>query len=410
MIPLRSKRDEPVKNMTTPSTPQQLQGRYAIDNDAGAGESDGSCSEDAADEHSASNKRRVETEDLLTLQSPIHASPILHGQYRCDRNSVLRECLDRELDGFLIDAHASLVSQVRELGPRGLTRRSPAFSTPTVVRSQTCVHVQTEWALANLGKAIPSSAAQEGAAETPVVHGDCDIRPSRGEEIRFLRALYRCESYYPLFGRNRDERRGGLRQHRLNESFFCLFGAWEAGAVGWIEFFVRQRHEEIFNDVKDYMDGTFSRGLKMAAGLLATDDYEKLASEMQRCLTHDQCLDGPTRKALESVAQNDRREMSPNFPDARDEAEQRRDPLEFVGDAVSPDGPPLAWAPLWGAKYTNIYGEYVPESLRRLGYVMWDERRWTDIGAKGLVASQWETALELVEEIEDGYNWGPVGR
>lgn len=158
------------------------------------------------------------------------------------------------------------------------------------------------------------------------------------------------------------------------------------------------------------MDGTISRGLKMTVRLLAIDDHEKLVVKMQRSLTHDQSLDAPMRKALGSVAQNDRREMSTNFPNARDAAEQRRDPMDFVGDAVPPDDPPLAWVLLWDGKYANIYGEYVPELLRRWGYVIWNESRWNEMRAKQLVVMQWETAPELVEEIEDGCGWSPVGR
>lgn len=77
-------------------------------------------------------------------------------------------------------------------------------------------------------------------------------------------------------------------------------------------------------------------------------------------------------------------------------------------DAVPPDDPPLAWVLLWGGRYANIYEGYVPESLKRWGYVTWDASRWTDMGAKGLVAMQWETALKLVEQIEFDYNWSPV--
>ncbi|RYP14066.1 hypothetical protein DL765_006600 [Monosporascus sp. GIB2] len=139
MIPLRSKRDEAAKNTTTQSTPSSSRkGGHVTNNDAAAGESDGSCSEDAADEHSASNKCRLETKgafpclenlpgelrsqllsstsDLPTLRPLVHASPTLHGQYRRDRNNVLRVRLDHELDGFLVDAYARLMSRVRELG------------------------------------------------------------------------------------------------------------------------------------------------------------------------------------------------------------------------------------------------------------------------------------------------------
>lgn len=158
------------------------------------------------------------------------------------------------------------------------------------------------------------------------------------------------------------------------------------------------------------MEGTISRGLKTTAQLLVTDDHEKLVSEMHRYLTHFRDIDAPIRQALGSVAQSDRREMSTNFPNARDEAEQRRDPMHFVGDAVPPDEPPFAWVALWGGQYANIYGEYVPQSVRRWGYVMWDERRWINMGAEeNPVARQWKMSPDLVEEIEIDYNWRPAG-
>lgn len=158
------------------------------------------------------------------------------------------------------------------------------------------------------------------------------------------------------------------------------------------------------------MDGTISRGLKMVVRLLAIDDHETLVTTMQRCLTHDQSLDAPLRKSLGSLAQSDRREMSASYPNARDTAEQRRDPMDFVGDALPPDGPPVAWVLLWDGKYANIYGDYVPVSLRRWGYVMWNESRWTDMGVKELIVMQWETAPGLIEEIKNDYNWSPLER
>ena len=78
------------------------------------------------------------------------------------------------------------------------------------------------------------------------------------------------------------------------------------------------------------MDGTISRGLEMIVQLLAIDDHQELVSKIERCLTHDQSLDTSMQRALGWVAQNDRRERATNFPDARDMAEQRRDPMDFV--------------------------------------------------------------------------------
>lgn len=149
----------------------------------------------------------------------------------------------------------------------------------------------------------------------------------------------------------------------------------------------------------------------MTVRLLAIDDHENLVAKMEQCLTHAENLDNlddPMSDVLGVVAQDDRREMSTNGPTARDEAEQRRDPIRFVGDAVPPDGPPLAWVLLWGGKYANIYGKLVPKLLRRWGYVMWDERRWTAMGAERLVARQWETASKLVNYIKNLYGWSPI--
>ncbi|KAK8085768.1 hypothetical protein PG997_007039 [Apiospora hydei] len=95
--------------------------------------------------------------------------------------------------------------------------------------------------------------------------------------------------------------------------------------------------------------------------------------------------------------------------DPWDEAEARRDPLEFLGDGVpTEEGPPVAWVRLWNGKYSNLYGGYVPPSLGEWGYVMWDERRWRDLGALELVAEQWETAPKLVKSIKDRYHWSPT--
>lgn len=176
-------------------------------------------------------------------------------------------------------------------------------------------------------------------------------------------------------------------------------------------------HSKIRNDsimesltytATDYMNGTVSRGLKMAARLLAIHDHEKLVAKMEQCLTHDQCLDAPLRLVLGTLAQDDRRQLSTNFPSTRDITEQRRDVVDFAGDGIPPNTPPLAWVLLWNGRYANIYGDYVPELLRRCGYVIWDEQRWIDTQARDFIFKQWETAPELVEEIEMDCNWSPV--
>ncbi|KAK5992079.1 hypothetical protein PT974_05476 [Cladobotryum mycophilum] len=398
--------------------------------------------------------------DLRTLRSLVHASPIIHAQYRYNRNTVLRMCVGCQLDGCLVDAYATLKSRVREIGsPRTDEKITDFLSSyqswlsdsvhssdvnsihPGSLRwlaayhlavAQPLLHSYSKWALTNLSKATSSSTNEQVATEF-------NVKLQRSEEIRILRALYRYETFCHLFGRNQGRRHGAFRHNEVNEIFFCLFDPWEAEAIGCVDLFVRDKYQDIFDEVKgdldpknprfrlengvfhpegsfdlhleyeDYMDGTVSCGLTMTVRLLAVNDHEKLVAKMQRCLTHDACLDASMMKTLGSGAQNDRREMSPNFPNSRDEAEERRDPIDFVSDAVPPYGPPLAWVLLWNGKYANIYGDYVPESLRRWGYVMWNESRWTEMGARELIKMQWETAPDLVREIEFDYDWSPVG-
>ena len=83
--------------------------------------------------------------------------------------------------------------------------------------------------------------------------------------------------------------------------------------------------------------------------------------------------------------------------------------MEFGGDILPPDGPPLAWVLLWGGIYANLYGEYTPSWLKDWGYVMWDERRLVELGVTDLVSRQWETEPEAISLIEEYYAWRPAG-
>jgi hypothetical protein len=93
-------------------------------------------------------------------------------------------------------------------------------------------------------------------------------------------------------------------------------------------------------------------------------------------------------EALGEVAQYQRREEQLSDGDRK---QQRRDSLSFRGDAEwDAKGPPLAWTLIWGGTYSNLYGYYVQDVLRRWGYVMWDAVRLERTGAKDVLARQWE--------------------
>lgn len=77
----------------------------------------------------------------------------------------------------------------------------------------------------------------------------------------------------------------------------------------------------------------------------------------------------------------------------RDELQLRREAFPFMGDSESSTGallPPLAWTLMWRGTYSNLYGYYVGDMMRRWGYIMWDAPRLERTGAKEVLARQWE--------------------
>lgn len=134
---------------------------------------------------------------------------------------------------------------------------------------------------------------------------------------------------------------------------------------------------------------------------------------------------------MEGHIQNQRKFLIPTGPCDNDLAEQRREPMPFVGDEDSPSppthavtaddalneaelsdqgtakmittcGPPLAWVLMWDGKYCNLYGDYVPDEFRQWGYVLWDERRWNAIhGARQLLLKTWKSSAQYHMIKED---------
>ncbi|KAH6649305.1 hypothetical protein F5144DRAFT_552565 [Chaetomium tenue] len=340
--------------------------------------------------------------DLLTLQSLVRASPLMHAQYRSNRDAIIRACVARDLDGLVVDAYACVMSRVHVMGRPRTKEKIIAFLgayhgwisdsridvssiRSSYVRWLSAFHLDivkplarrySTWALQHLFRATCESAAQgQGTMEPPVAEAqEQDVSLSRSEEIRIFRALYRYETYYHLFGRrNQEGEEGIVTLEEINSHFFGLFHPWEAEAIGCIDIFVRQRYDWIFDEVQDdlhavnpeinfrddtqvyeglalactqredFMDGTVSRGLRVTVYLFATDDHKTLLAKLRKCLRRSRLLDDPVRRTFMGTAQSSRRDTALN---ARDEAEQRKEVMEFTGDAVPPDGPPLGWGAL----------------------------------------------------------------
>jgi hypothetical protein len=62
----------------------------------------------------------------------------------------------------------------------------------------------------------------------------------------------------------------------------------------------------------------------------------------------------------------------------RDIKEKNRELMQFDGDTESlsrGSSPGLAWFLLWHGEYSNMFGPFVCEGVRKWGYLMWDSDR-----------------------------------
>ncbi|KAI1261903.1 hypothetical protein F5Y18DRAFT_400024, partial [Xylariaceae sp. FL1019] len=208
--------------------------------------------------------------------------------------------------------------------------------------------------------------------------------------------------------------------------------------------------EDFGNHFNCYMNGTISCGLFVTLRLFASRDYEELCGNAERCLIWEdhtdpimgdvlerdpQRLDWRIEAALKEDSSddsddecedsdndaedsdNDSEDSDTDSEDSgvgdsllsRDKVMMRRDPLNFLGDSVSCNTPPLGWVLLWGGRYFNLWGAYTPEGVKRLGHVIWDKRRWDDMEVKDIVAKQWETADPVLkDELKDKFSWTPI--
>lgn len=140
---------------------------------------------------------------------------------------------------------------------------------------------------------------------------------------------------------------------------------------------------------EQYIYGTMSHGLGLLHTLLfKVRNHEHLVTTLQQWLRPWEVHAADDEWAEDSQIM--RRRKSPS---ERDLKERRRDPLPFRGDG-EPDAegtrPSLAWTLIWGGTYSNLYGAYCDEDLRRWGYVLWDATRLESTGATEVLLREWD--------------------
>ncbi|KAE8325413.1 hypothetical protein BDV39DRAFT_206952 [Aspergillus sergii] len=377
--------------------------------------------------------------ELETLWALIHASPVYHQQYLSARTCLLCSGLQTTLRSATIDAWAVYRSRLVDFSHSRTTekvnmflqsyqdqRDSSLYSVPSEMANvdqlvdlaafyfsivKPLAQYYTSWTLGNL------------ATETDKPRSDEPL--SKMEETRLIRALYRFQLCCNLFGvgchKSSQIQRLSVDSVEIGTIFLDLFEPWEVEEISCIYTFAKERYNQIFNDIRwevheenpkfegqrpptpegafdldnswirdSLLKGTISCGLDLLHRVIfEIKDHTHLVTTMQQHISWPtgNFLEG---EALGESAQFQRRQEHPSNRDLRQE---RRDPLPFQGDEVTDTNgirPPLAWTLMWSGSYSNLYGYYVQDVIRRWGYVMWDATRLDRTGAKELLARQWQ--------------------
>ncbi|KAK4034323.1 hypothetical protein C8A01DRAFT_49262 [Parachaetomium inaequale] len=364
--------------------------------------------------------------DLNDLRAVALASPVLHQQYRLDRQRLLSQALRLTLRNVLVEAYTHQASSALSYRLRKMPQRTLQQAVTQVIDDYVelrCLSINNVVdhcsidelaAMASFYGTIIQPLLLECAArfqqnlENPSTElGTCW---STTERIRPLRALYRFEIFQDLFGYHDPESR--FDSPKVLAMFFGIFHPWEVEEINCIDHLIRARYDRVFDDIKwdvhktnprfgvrttpmtpkgafdldsqynrlSLLNGTIARGLALfhavsRIGEETADDHEALVRLMQENMTWS--IGHPISEQLRYSTQDMRRFYHPS---EGDRAEAARERMPFLGDGE--DGPPLAWVIIWRGTYSNTYGGVIPSSLRGWGYVFWDARRLAGRGGE----------------------------
>ena len=134
-----------------------------------------------------------------------------------------------------------------------------------------------------------------------------------------------------------------------------------------------------------YLEGTTLQGLPLLRTVLSKiKDRAHLVSTMQQHITTSyipfnvlEGVLGETQQALRRQSHASKHEQMQNAP------------FPFRGDG-EPDAPSLAWTMIWDGTYSDLYGWYISDDLRRWGYVFWDGETLERTGGARVLMRQWK--------------------
>ncbi|KAH8896820.1 hypothetical protein GQ53DRAFT_803627 [Thozetella sp. PMI_491] len=372
------------------------------------------------------------------LRAIVHASPIFHQQYLLERRSLLCRSLQCTLGPVFVDAWA--VSQTsadrfpkstpsiveflayyrdeREAASNqtitGTLAEEDAVQMASFLSSiiQPLMHYYVGWALAHL----PSEAGGSRPVEAP----------SRAEEIRLMRALYRFQLCCNLFGPGpldpRGEKRSTFQFVDLIETYTAMLYPWEVEEMACIYVYAKDTYRQALDDIawKMHLETVQSqsgpstaasqkpdstndwiqhcrlreatgRGLELLqAVLFDIRDDEHLAEIM-----HDP-VPWPKGKLVEKdgrliLAAHRTRLWEKLFIRRANMQRARQVTVGRHGDEMDEDmrlkSP--AWERAGWSYYSDPAAATRRDSIRRWGYIMWDGPRLCLTGAMAILERDW---------------------
>lgn len=392
----------------------------------------------------------LSTLDLARLKAVVRASPAFHQQYLFDRNHLLCTSLETTLDSVTVDAYA--VSQyatqrkdtrqdsLLKLYSTKISRQFlPLVGKLTLEETlkivffyfqlvKPLIEYYARWTLDNLAEEAGEDACGEVALTSmetlrltraiyrfqllcqladPV---DTAIMSSRGETVRaFLDLLEPWEieevfSFYQFAQDAYDRKFKHIRWnlHPSNPKFDdqrqppTPEGAFVLDNLSKLNYslsYLLTLHTSNtrMSDRDNYLEGLTLRGVPLLHTVLfQIKDHQHLVSTIQQHLASSYIPFNAIEGVLGETQQASRRE---NHPSERDRMQEERAPFPFRGDSES-DAPPLAWTMIWNGTYSNLYGWYISDEMRRWGYVFWDAARLEVAGGKEFLKHQWGRCWE----------------
>lgn len=134
-----------------------------------------------------------------------------------------------------------------------------------------------------------------------------------------------------------------------------------------------------------YLEGTVLQGLPLLYTVLSKGkDRKYFVSTMQQRITTSyipfNALEGVLGETQQALRRQGHAAMR----------EQMQDTLYIFQGYGEPNAPPLAWTTIWGGTYSELYGWYISDEMRRWGYVFWDAERLKRTGGIEVLMRQWE--------------------